>query len=206
MSTPSAIEIREVSLHSSKSPAPQSIPTRALKVDKGDAETATGRGGAQGRSPLHDAAPQPQCDRTARYATLGWQGDTLVIYDASQLVSMEAATIAEVFGLKPEQVHVTSPYVGGGFRRQMTLWDHQIIGAAAAKLVGRPVRIALSREGVYRIVGGRTVTEQRVAIGADARRQFHRYRPHRHGGDDQPQQHARAVHRRHQGGLCRRRR
>ncbi|MGJ3627306.1 molybdopterin cofactor-binding domain-containing protein [Sphingomonas sp. MMS24-JH45] len=44
----------------------------------------------------------------------------------------------------------------------------QVIGAAAAKLAGRPVRIALSREGVYRVVGGRTLTEQRVAIGADA--------------------------------------
>ncbi|RZM22606.1 MAG: xanthine dehydrogenase family protein molybdopterin-binding subunit, partial [Sphingomonas sp.] len=33
-------------------------------------------------------------------------------------------------------------------------------------------RIALSREGVYRIVGGRTLTEQRVAIGADADGRF----------------------------------
>ncbi|RYY43527.1 MAG: xanthine dehydrogenase family protein molybdopterin-binding subunit, partial [Sphingomonadales bacterium] len=46
------------------------------------------------------------------------------------------------------------------------LWQHQVLGAAASKLVGRPVRIALSREGVFRIVGGRTLTEQRVAIGA----------------------------------------
>src|SRR5439155_26772239 len=30
----------------------------------------------------------------------------------------------------------------------------------------RPVRLALSREGVFRIVGGRAATEQRVAIGA----------------------------------------
>jgi CO/xanthine dehydrogenase Mo-binding subunit len=36
------------------------------------------------------------------------------------------------------------------------LWQHQILAAAALKLSGRPVRIALSREGVYRIVGGRT--------------------------------------------------
>ena len=50
------------------------------------------------------------------------------------------------------------------------LWEHQILGAAAAKLAGRPVRIALSREGVYRVVGGRTLTEQRVALGARGRR------------------------------------
>ncbi|WP_374942065.1 xanthine dehydrogenase family protein molybdopterin-binding subunit [Sphingomonas sp.] len=99
--------------------------------------------------------------------TLAWEGDGLVIHDASQLVTAEAATIADVFDLSPEQVRVTSPYVGGGFGGKC-LWDHQILGAAAAKLAGRPVRIALSREGVYRTVGGRTLTEQRVAIGAQA--------------------------------------
>lgn len=100
-------------------------------------------------------------------ATIAWDGDILVVHDASQLVTAEAATIAGVFDLQPEQVRVTSPYVGGGFGGKC-LWDHQILGAAAAKLVQRPVRIALSREGVYRVVGGRTLTEQRVAIGAAA--------------------------------------
>ncbi len=98
-------------------------------------------------------------------ATIAWVDGGLVIHDGSQLVTAEAATIAGVFDLKPGQVHVLSPYVGGGFGGKC-LWDHQILGAAAARLAGRPVRIALSREGVYRIVGGRTLTEQRVAIGA----------------------------------------
>ncbi|RMB35785.1 xanthine dehydrogenase molybdenum binding subunit apoprotein [Sphingomonas sp. PP-F2F-G114-C0414] len=100
-------------------------------------------------------------------ATIAWVGDELIIHDASQLVTMAAATIADVFDLNAEQVRVTSPYVGGGFGGKC-LWDHQILGAAAARLVGRPVRIVLTREGVYRGVGGRTLTEQRVAIGADA--------------------------------------
>ena len=30
------------------------------------------------------------------------------------------------------------------------------------------MRVTLSREGVYRVIGGRTLTEQRVAIGAEA--------------------------------------
>jgi xanthine dehydrogenase YagR molybdenum-binding subunit len=100
-------------------------------------------------------------------ATVAWQGDDLVIHDASQCVAHTAWTVAQVFGLDECQVHVTSPYVGGGFGGK-TLWRHQLLAAAAAKLAGRPVRITLSREGVYRVVGGRTVTEQRVAIGAQA--------------------------------------
>ena len=99
--------------------------------------------------------------------TLAWEGDTLRIHDASQAVAHEAWTIAQVFGLKEKQVRLTSPFVGGGFGSKL-LWQHQILAAAAAKLAGRPVRIMLSREGVFRIVGGRTVTEQRVALGAQA--------------------------------------
>jgi xanthine dehydrogenase YagR molybdenum-binding subunit len=98
-------------------------------------------------------------------ATLAWEGDHLRIHDTVQAVSHEAWTIAQVFGIDAENVHVTSPYVGGGFGSK-TLWQHQVLAAAAAKVVQRPVRITLSREGVYRIVGGRTITEQRLALGA----------------------------------------
>jgi len=113
------------------------------------------------RTPRHSHNPiEPHA------ATVFWDGDTLVIHDSTQMVTAEAQTIADVFGLEFDQVRILSPYVGGGFGSK-GLWDHQILGAAAAKLAGRPVRIALSREGVYRIVGGRTLTEQRVALGAD---------------------------------------
>jgi xanthine dehydrogenase YagR molybdenum-binding subunit len=98
-------------------------------------------------------------------ATVAWDGDSLLVHDASQCVTHTAWSLAEVFGLEEERVHVMSPYVGGGFGSK-TLWQHQILAVAASKLAGRPVRLMLSREGVYRIVGGRTLTEQRVAIGA----------------------------------------
>ncbi len=103
--------------------------------------------------------------------TLAWDGDELMVHDASQAVAHTAWSLATVFGLDEKQVRVTSPYVGGGFGSK-TLWQHQVLGAAVARLAGRPVRIALSREGVYRMVGGRTITEQRVAIGAEADGRF----------------------------------
>ncbi|WP_174278432.1 xanthine dehydrogenase family protein molybdopterin-binding subunit [Sphingomonas bacterium] len=100
-------------------------------------------------------------------ATLMWEGDQLIVHDASQLVNSTAWSLAEVFGIKEEQVRVISPYVGGGFGGKC-LWDHHILAAAASRIAGRPVRVMLSREGVFRIVGGRTLTEQRVALGANA--------------------------------------
>ena len=132
----------------------------------GDAEGALARAAhrvdQRYRTPRHNHNPiEPHA------ATLAWEGDRLMIHDASQMVTQQAQAMADVFALKTEQVRLTSPYVGGGFGSK-GLWDHQMIAAAAARLAGRPVRIALSREGMYRTVGGRTLTEQRVAIGANA--------------------------------------
>lgn len=100
-------------------------------------------------------------------ATVVWRGDELFVHDATQTVGHTAWSLAQIFGIEEAQVHVSSPFVGGGFGGK-GLWQHQILAAAAARLAGRPVRIVLSREGVYRVVGGRSPTEQRVALGADA--------------------------------------
>jgi xanthine dehydrogenase YagR molybdenum-binding subunit len=99
--------------------------------------------------------------------TLYWRDGELHMHDAVQAVNHVAWSVGEVFGLGEDKVHVTSLFVGGGFGSKV-LWSHQILAAAAAKLAKRPVRLALSREGVYRIVGGRAETEQKVALGADA--------------------------------------
>ena len=102
--------------------------------------------------------------------TLAWEEvdgrETLRMHDTTQMVDNSAWSMAQIFGLEEDQVRVTSPFVGGGFGSK-GMWHHHVLGAAAAKLAGRPVRIALSREGVYRLVGGRALTEQRVALGAD---------------------------------------
>ena len=98
-------------------------------------------------------------------ATVAWDGDDLIVHDATQMLYGTRHSLATVFGIAPERVRVSSPFVGGGFGNKQ-LWDHQILACAAARLAGRPVRIALSREGVFRMTGGRTLTEQRVALGA----------------------------------------
>lgn len=135
-----------------------------LKVEIGDAEAALAaaphRVDASYITPRHNHnAIEPHA------ATIVWNGDELRVHDGSQAVAHTAWSLSQVFGIEEDKVQVTSPYVGGGFGSK-TLWQHQVLGAAAAKLVGRPVRIALSREGVYRTVGGRSPTVQRVAIGA----------------------------------------
>ena len=98
--------------------------------------------------------------------TAAWQRGVLRVHDASQLVTHTAWSLAQMFGIAEDRVVVTSPFVGGGFGGK-NFWQHQALAPAAAKLAGRPVRLVVSREGVYRLIGGRSPTVQRVALGAD---------------------------------------
>lgn len=144
---------------------PDSLVGQPVEVLVGDAEAALAD--APRSVDLTYRTPRHNHNAIEPHAlTLRWDGDELIVHDASQGVKLHAWTLAQVFGIDESQVHVTSPYVGGGFGGK-TVWSHHILAAAAAKLAGRPVRMTLSREGVYRLVGGRTNTEQRVAIGAD---------------------------------------
>lgn len=102
-----------------------------------------------------------------------WEGrDKVTLYDTSQFTVGVAAGVAEIFGLKADDVRVVSPYVGGGFGGKGGLWPYIQLCVLAARECECPVRLAMTRKGVFRIVGGRTPSRQRVAIGADKSGQF----------------------------------
>jgi xanthine dehydrogenase YagR molybdenum-binding subunit len=160
---PSIIVFDQAKLHAHP---PASILGEPPEITSGDAEAALSAATHKVDATYHT----PRYNHNAielHGATLFWDEDKLFVHDASQAVSQGAWTLAEVFKIPEENVRVSSLYVGGGFGGK-TIWFHQVLAAAAAKLADRPVRVVLSREGVYRMVGGRTTTEQRVAIGADA--------------------------------------
>ena len=139
---------------------------RPLKMERGDTDKALAA--APYKVDISYTTPRQNHNAIELHAcTVAWDGDTLHVHDASQLVAHSAWSLAHAFGIAEEQVRVTSPFVGGGFGGKC-LWWHQMLAAAAARLSGHPVRMMLSREGVYRIVGGRGPTEQRVAIAAQA--------------------------------------
>jgi xanthine dehydrogenase YagR molybdenum-binding subunit len=101
------------------------------------------------------------------HATIAfWDNGTLIVMESSQSVNTIAHTLALIFRLKIEDVRVVAPFVGGGFGGKGGLWNYTPLCAAAAKALNRPVKLSLSREGVFRTVGGRTIAEQRVALGA----------------------------------------
>jgi xanthine dehydrogenase YagR molybdenum-binding subunit len=96
-----------------------------------------------------------------------WEGDTLAIDTPSQGMAMAQARIAGLFGIPPGDIHINSPYLGGGFGSKGLFMGPQVLGIMAAKLVGKPVKLALTRAQMYGPVGHRAPTRQTLAVGAD---------------------------------------
>ena len=104
------------------------------------------------------------------HATLAiWSEDeqSLTVYDSTQYVIGIQKMLAKKFSLDAAQVRVIASFVGGGFGGKGNAWAHVSLAVAAAKVVKRPVKLVLSRAGVHYTVGGRTPSEQRVALAAN---------------------------------------
>jgi xanthine dehydrogenase YagR molybdenum-binding subunit len=98
--------------------------------------------------------------------TAAWDGDRLTVHDATQNIDWTRTHLALRFGVPATAVRVISLFVGGAFGGKAAVWPNTVLTALAARVTGRPVRMMLTREGVYRTVGGRSPTTQRVALGA----------------------------------------
>jgi xanthine dehydrogenase YagR molybdenum-binding subunit len=98
-----------------------------------------------------------------------WEGaDKLTIHDATQSVVLYRQATAYFFDLKPENVRVINPFVGGGFGSKGFPWTHSFLAVMAARIVKRPVKLAVSRQMMQMNVGRRGETSQQIALGASA--------------------------------------
>ncbi|HMI57735.1 MAG TPA: xanthine dehydrogenase family protein molybdopterin-binding subunit [Gemmatimonadaceae bacterium] len=101
------------------------------------------------------------------HATIAvWEGEHLTLYDSSQGIFGEKKLAAQTFGIPAENVRVISYFVGGGFGSKGSSWSHVMLAAMAARAVGRPVKISISRRQMFGPVGGRPRTIQKIALGA----------------------------------------
>jgi CO/xanthine dehydrogenase Mo-binding subunit len=101
------------------------------------------------------------------FATVArWEDDQLTVHDANQWPTMVRKTLATVFDLSETDVRVLVPYLGGGFGNGLRAWPHVILTALAARVVGRPVKLVLTRPQMFTSVGHRPESLQRVRLGA----------------------------------------
>jgi xanthine dehydrogenase YagR molybdenum-binding subunit len=97
-----------------------------------------------------------------------WSGpDQVTIHCTSQGVTEARGWIAMTLGLDPENVRLISRHVGGGFGSKVFPQSYAVLAAMAAKVVDRPVKLALTREQMFFMTGYRAPTRHRVQLGAD---------------------------------------
>jgi xanthine dehydrogenase YagR molybdenum-binding subunit len=98
--------------------------------------------------------------------TAKWEGDTLTVWEPSQWAQGMARSYAEWFDLPLENVRVVSPFIGGGFGSKGAALAYGAVAAFAARKLGRPVRLAVTRPQNFTSYGGRAATRQKISLGA----------------------------------------
>lgn len=99
-------------------------------------------------------------------STVVWDGDgRLTVYDKTQGVQNVHNFLCSVFGKKPDDIRVVSPYVGGAFGSGLRPQHQVVLATLAALELKRPVRVVLTRRQMYGL-GYRPMTVERVALGA----------------------------------------
>jgi xanthine dehydrogenase YagR molybdenum-binding subunit len=135
-------------------------------TDKGDAEAAFKQAGASVDQTYTTATHHHNMmEPSATFAE--WRGDTLHMHDATQWTYGIQVTLSAMLKMPPDKIHVRCPYTGGGFGAKGYVNPHQILTALAARIVGRPVKLAIGRAGCYAGTGFQPVVRSHVRLAAD---------------------------------------
>ena len=96
-----------------------------------------------------------------------WESDDhLTVYAKTQGVKSTQNTLASVFKLAPQNVQVHSKFVGGAFGMGLKTWPLEIAAVIAAKKVGKPVKLVITRMQMFTMTGNRPAAWQKMGLGA----------------------------------------
>ncbi|WP_051718416.1 xanthine dehydrogenase family protein molybdopterin-binding subunit [Hymenobacter sp. IS2118] len=92
--------------------------------------------------------------------------DRLTVYESTQGVTRTQKALSTMLGLPQDQVRVITKYLGGGFGCKGSCWPHTVLTVLAAKGVGRPVKLSLTRKQQFTSMGHREDQTQTLTLGA----------------------------------------
>ncbi|WDZ98326.1 xanthine dehydrogenase family protein molybdopterin-binding subunit [Herbaspirillum sp. WKF16] len=95
-----------------------------------------------------------------------WNGDQLTVWTSNQMVDWGRGDLARTLGVPKNKIRLVSPYIGGGFGGKLFLRADAVLAALGARLVRRPVKVALPRPMIFNNTTHRPATIQRIRIGA----------------------------------------
>ncbi|MEO8188822.1 MAG: xanthine dehydrogenase family protein molybdopterin-binding subunit [Acidobacteriota bacterium] len=142
-------------------------PTKRLQSERGNAESAFSTAPVK----LDQTYVTPTTTHNPielQSATAIWDGPMLTVYEESQAIFNLRGVLAQTFGLPKENVKVITRFVGSGFGSKLWPWTHCALAVAAARKLGKPVKLVISRKMMFETVGHRPRTRQRVRLGATA--------------------------------------
>ncbi len=142
---------------------PEPLPDRTLSV--GDADRALSEA-ATSIARSYETAPNTHNAMELFATTAHWEGEDVTVYVPSQWVKGFQFGLATELGIDERRIRVRSPYVGGGFGGKGTLFTFTGLVTAAARRLGRPVKLYVTREQGFTVASFRAETEQDVKIGA----------------------------------------
>jgi xanthine dehydrogenase YagR molybdenum-binding subunit len=101
-------------------------------------------------------------------STVIWGADgKLTVYDKTQGVQNVQRYLCNIFKIKPDNLRVVSPYVGGAFGSGLRPQYEAVLAVLGARVLQRSVRLVLTRQQMYTL-GYRPESIERVALGAKA--------------------------------------
>lgn len=104
--------------------------------------------------------------------TCAWRKDEdgkeeLIVWESTQNARGFQYGIAQQLGLKPTQVRVLTPFIGGAFGSKGELGQFTALVALGARLIGRPVKFVGSRRQAFSLRTFRAETRHHIRLCAD---------------------------------------
>ena len=102
------------------------------------------------------------------HATMAvWEDQMLTVHTSAQLTTSPQEGLARTFNIRKEDVRIITRYVGGGFGSKLPFYVDATLAAIGARMLGRPVKVAMTRPQLFHMTTHRTASEQRLRLGAD---------------------------------------
>src|SRR5882762_2429489 len=140
-------------------------PTKRVESERGDPESAFASAPVK-LDQTYVTPTETHNPIELQATTAMWDGSMLTIYEESQGIFNLQGVLAQMFGLPKENVRVITKFVGSGFGSKLWPWTHCALAVAAARQLGKPVKLVLSRRMTFQSAGHRARTQQRVRLGA----------------------------------------
>jgi len=161
-----AVHVNYVAAAPDVDPHLESKDAPEVKSERGDAA------GAYDAAPVRVdqtyATPAETHNPIELHATVAvWDGEAYTLYETSQAVVNHQAVMVQMLGSSKENVRVITRFLGSGFGGKLWPWPHSALAACAARQLGVPVKLVLSRPMMFQSVGHRPRTQQRMRLGAE---------------------------------------